>query len=65
MQWWWCLEHNRVEQGKGCANMNRLGPYASEQEAAGALERTAARTAANDAADEAEDDWGSNDWGKR
>lgn len=59
MDWWWCLEHKRVEQGAGCANMSRLGPYASEQEAAGAPERAKARTAANDAADEAEDDWGS------
>jgi hypothetical protein len=58
MTWWWCLEHNRVEQGPGCANMARLGPYASEQEAAGALDRTPARTEAEDARDAAEDDWG-------
>ena len=58
MQWWWCLEHSAVEQGTGCANMGRLGPYSSEQEAAGALARAKARTEANDAADQAEDDWG-------
>jgi hypothetical protein len=58
MQWWWCLEHKQVEQGKGCANMSRLGPYGSEAEAAAAPERTRARTEANDAADEAEDGWG-------
>ena len=58
MQWWWCLKHSTVEQGDGCANMSRLGPYASEQEAAGALDRAKARTEANDAADQAEDDWG-------
>jgi hypothetical protein len=58
MQWWWCLEHKQVEQGAGCANMSRLGPYASEAEAAGAPERTRARTEAQDAAEQAEDHWG-------
>jgi len=57
MQWWWCLEHQRVEQDAGCANMARLGPYATEAEAAGAPERTRARTAEQDARDAAEDDW--------
>jgi len=62
MSFWWCLQHARVEgsstDDSGCANMDRLGPYATEQEAAGALERARARTAAQDARDEAEDDWG-------
>ncbi len=58
MSWWWCLEHNRVEQGKGCANMNRLGPYDTQEQAAAALDRARARTAANDAQDEAEAGWG-------
>ena len=58
MEWYWCLIHNRVERGKGCPNMSRLGPYATEEEAASALDRAAARTAAQDAADEAEDNWG-------
>lgn len=56
--WWWCLRHNRVEHGPGCPNQERLGPYASEHEAATALERTAARTAEQDALDKADDDWG-------
>jgi hypothetical protein len=47
-----------VEQGPGCPNQERLGPYATEQEAAGAKERTAARTAEEDARDRADDDWG-------
>jgi hypothetical protein len=56
--WWWCLTHGRVERGPGCANQERLGPYATEAEAAGALDRARARTAAEDARDEADDDWG-------
>jgi hypothetical protein len=62
MSFWWCLTHNRVEgsatDDSGCANMSRLGPYATEEQAAGALERARARTAEQDARDEAEDDWG-------
>jgi len=58
MNWYWCLDHRRVEQGPGCPDKNRLGPYASEQEAAGASARTKARTEAQDARDAAEDDWG-------
>ena len=49
--WWWCLRHSRVERGPGCPNKERLGPYATEHEAATVLERTAARTAAEDARD--------------
>lgn len=58
MTYWWCLTHGRVEDDDGCANMDRLGPYGSEQEAAGALARAKERTAARDAEDAAEDDWG-------
>ena len=62
MKYWWCLTHSRVEgspnDDDGCANVDRLGPYASQEQAAGALDSTRARTAAQDAKDEAEDDWG-------
>lgn len=61
MSWWWCLTHGRVEgsgtDDEGCANMDRLGPYASQEQAAGALDRAKARTAEQDARDAAEDDW--------
>jgi len=57
-QWWFCLTHDRVEKGDGCPNKERLGPYATEQEAATVLQRTADRTAAEDARDRDEDDWG-------
>lgn len=58
MSFWWCLTHGRVEEGPGCPNMERMGPYETADLAAGALDRARARTAAEDARDEAEDDWG-------
>ncbi|MEN3314580.1 MAG: hypothetical protein V7605_814 [Acidimicrobiaceae bacterium] len=33
-EWFWCLRHQRPEQGEGaCEAEQRLGPYASEAEA--------------------------------
>ena len=58
MSYWFCLTHMQVEEGAGCANMNRLGPYDTRAEAEEALARTRARTEQQDALDEAEDDWG-------
>ncbi len=62
MAFWWCLSHASVEgsatDDSGCANMDRLGPYDSREQAASALDRARARTAENDARDEAEDGWG-------
>ena len=57
MSFWWCLKHGRVEEGDGCANNERMGPYETRERAAGALQRAAERTAAEDARDKAEDDW--------
>ncbi|MGI8334144.1 hypothetical protein ACRYCC_29675 [Actinomadura scrupuli] len=37
-RWYFCLTHQRVEHGPGCPNKDRMGPYDSEQAAAGALE---------------------------
>lgn len=42
-QWWFCLKHQRVERGPGCPDDVRMGPYASEEDAAGALARAAER----------------------
>jgi hypothetical protein len=53
-QYWWCLTHGRVEQDAGCPNKERLGPYATEQQAAGVIQRTAERTAQQDARDREE-----------
>ena len=44
-QWWFNLRTQQVEVGLGDANSERLGPYASREEAAGALARMHARTA--------------------
>jgi hypothetical protein len=38
MKWYYCLVHNRVEQEKGCANSERLGPYETEEQASHAFE---------------------------
>jgi hypothetical protein len=57
--YYWCLSHSEVEHGPGCANMKRLGPYDTPEQAAQAPERTRARTEQQDALDEADDDWGS------
>lgn len=56
--WWYCLKHNRVEDEHACALTDRLGPYASKEEAEHALEKARQRTAEEDARDRADDDWG-------
>jgi len=57
-QWWYCLRHSTVEEGAGCAGMERLGPYGSREEAAAAPQRTREQTEAEDARDRADGDWG-------
>ncbi len=49
--WWYCLKHAVVEQGAGCPGKDRLGPYASEEEARHALELVRERNQEWDAAD--------------
>ena len=53
-QFWWSLVHQRVEEGPGSPNAERLGPYATYEEAASAIERSKQRTAEEDARDR---DW--------
>lgn len=43
-QWWFCLKHQTVEHGSSCANTERMGPYATRDEAEGALATAAERT---------------------
>jgi hypothetical protein len=43
MKYWYCVKHHRVESDTICPSIDRLGPYASEEEAALALETAAAR----------------------
>ena len=62
MSFWWCLTHAGVEgsasEDLGCANLDRLGPYGTREQAADALGRARARTAEQDAKDAADEDWG-------
>ena len=51
-QWWFNLRTQQVEEGEGDANDERLGPYATREEAAGVLERMRKRNEALDAEDE-------------
>jgi hypothetical protein len=59
--WFWCLDHQRIEPAAGCPNDRRMGPYATREAAATALDRARERTAAWDAEDAAEESWGDDD----
>ncbi|AXK37644.1 hypothetical protein DVA86_25790 [Streptomyces armeniacus] len=37
-EWFYCLEHQTVEEGPECPGKDRFGPYASREEAAHAME---------------------------
>ena len=52
MSWYYCLVHQRVEPEDGCPNVERMGPYATEDEARHALEKAAERNAQFDAGDD-------------
>ncbi|MBB6119259.1 hypothetical protein [Nocardiopsis algeriensis] len=45
-QWWYCLRHSRVEQGPGCPNQARMGPYPDRDTAERALTIAAERNSA-------------------
>ncbi|MER6150623.1 hypothetical protein ACWGPD_11520 [Streptomyces hirsutus] len=36
-EWYYCLEHQKVEEGPECPNKDRFGPYASRAEAEHAM----------------------------
>ena len=42
-EYWFCLTHHAVEGADGCRNADRLGPYASAEEASRALEKVEER----------------------
>jgi hypothetical protein len=46
--WYFCLTHLRIEHGAGCANAERLGPYATREDAERALQTAAERNEAWD-----------------
>ncbi|ARF82910.1 hypothetical protein ACIG0C_19650 [Kitasatospora aureofaciens] len=37
-EWFYCIKHGKVEEGPECPAKDRLGPYATPDEAAHALE---------------------------
>lgn len=43
-QFWYCLKHATVEAEPLCQGADRMGPYASREEAEHALESAARRT---------------------
>jgi len=42
-EYWFCLKHHTVEGTEGCRNADRLGPYATAEEASRALEKVQER----------------------
>ncbi|WP_067970933.1 hypothetical protein [Nocardiopsis trehalosi] len=50
-RWWYCLRHNTPEQGPGCPDKYRLGPYPDRETAAEALHTVAERNEAWDEQD--------------
>ncbi len=51
--WYWCLKHHAVEPYEGCKAEDRLGPYATRDEATHALQQVRER---NDRWDSEDDD---------
>ena len=39
-EYWFCLKHHTVEGNDGCKNADRLGPYASSEEASSTTRST-------------------------
>ncbi|OII68998.1 MULTISPECIES: hypothetical protein [unclassified Streptomyces] len=42
-EWYYCLQHKKVEEGPECPARNRFGPYATAAEASHAMETAQAR----------------------
>ncbi len=51
-QWYWCFRHAAVEPSDGCPGTDRMGPYASPEEARNWRQRVEARNEAWDAEDD-------------
>jgi hypothetical protein len=43
-EWYFCLEHRKVEEGPECPGKDRMGPYGSPDGAARAMETARERT---------------------
>lgn len=61
-EWYYCLKHQAVEPYEGCRNDDRLGPYASYEDASNGLAKLHDRNEVLDAA-EAADSGEDHDWG--
>jgi hypothetical protein len=42
-EWYYCLKHQKAEEGPECPALNRLGPYATREEAQHAIETVSER----------------------
>ena len=51
-KWFYCLKHHQVEGEVGCQAKDRLGPYATREEAENALEKVKERNASWDKAND-------------
>lgn len=49
--YWFCIDHHKAETFAGCGGHNRIGPFATEAEAAKALQTIADRERRYDADD--------------
>lgn len=47
-QYYYCIKHKTVEGRDGCRNMDRIGPFDTEEEAASVIDRVHARNEALD-----------------
>jgi hypothetical protein len=56
-EYWFCLKHHRVERYEDTDSANRIGPFATEAEAARALQTIAER---NEKYDREDAEWNGN-----
>lgn len=52
--WYWCMRHQTAEQGQGCRALDRLGPYATAEDARNWRQSVERR---NRSWDDADDRW--------
>ena len=57
-EWYYCIEHGTVEPKFGCRITDRIGPFATREEAAKALEKVEERNKEWDNDPNWDDDYG-------
>jgi hypothetical protein len=57
-EWYYCIEHGTVEPKFGCRITDRIGPFATREEAAKALEKVEERNEEWDNDPNWDDDYG-------